>query len=528
MIPRFLAIAAVYLASDVQAVAQATWSTNPANGELTNGVNWAGGTAPADASAWVFTNSSTTTLANGFSNYTVDGIRFTTNASAYSFGGNAFTLTGGITNNSTAHQIISNNLTINSAVNFSNAGNLTGELLSFRGALSGSGTITYGAVANQGRLTFSGGSHAGFSGAFIANSGRVNIGAPQSSASADYTFDNGGGTFLTFSNSTYNFGSLSGNGNLANNTADRTNTLSIGAKGTSTTFSGNISTNNNSTINLLKVGAGTLTLSAANTYSGTTTISNGVLQIGAGGTSGSIANTASIAIDGGSLAINRSDNIAQGTDFTTAALTGSGGFMQMGAGTTTLTADNTYTGATFVSAGALRIGNGGTTGSLSASSAITNNSTLVFDRSDNLAQGTDFSTAAISGTGTLVKQGAGTLTLNAANDYSGGTSLEAGTIIYTVNDAIGSGTLTMAGGTVLSGSAANKNDQQQHRGQRRRDLQRPGSRRFIQWKHRSHRGHAPTQHRQLLDLQRRDFQRFAGHGRHGELPQHDPHGGQHL
>ena len=124
-----------------------------------------------------------------------------------------------------------------------------------------------------------------------------------------------------------------------------------------------------------------------------------------------------------------------------------------GAGTQTLSGANTYTGATTISAGTLQIGNGGTSGSLSASTTIANNGTLVFHRSDDLVQGTDFSTAAITGTGSLVKRGAGTLTLNAANTFSGPTSLEEGAIIYDVSDAIGSGTLTMADGTILSAAA---------------------------------------------------------------------------
>ena len=61
-----------------------------------------------------------------------------------------------------------------------------------------------------------------------------------------------------------------------------------------------------------------------------------------------------------------------------------------GAGTQTLSGANTYTGATTISAGTLQIGNGGTSGSLSASTTIANNGTLVFHRSDDLVQGTDF------------------------------------------------------------------------------------------------------------------------------------------
>jgi autotransporter-associated beta strand protein len=53
-----------------------------------------------------------------------------------------------------------------------------------------------------------------------------------------------------------------------------------------------------------------------------------------------------------------------------------------GSGTQILTGTNSYTGTTTISSGVLQIGNGGTTGSLSASSVITNNASLVFNRSD--------------------------------------------------------------------------------------------------------------------------------------------------
>src|SRR5262249_22449467 len=48
------------------------------------------------------------------------------------------------------------------------------------------------------------------------------------------------------------------------------------------------------------------------------------------------------------------------------------------------------------------------------------------------------------------KLGTGTLTLSAANNYSGGTTLTAGTLVIGNNAALGSGTLAMAAGTTLS------------------------------------------------------------------------------
>ena len=125
-----------------------------------------------------------------------------------------------------------------------------------------------------------------------------------------------------------------------------------------------------------------------------------------------------------------------------------------GSGRVTLNGTNTYTGTTTINAGTLQIGNGGTTGALSTSSTITNNATLVFNRSDTLTQGTNFSTAAITGTGSLIQNGSGNLTLNAANTYSGGTTLNSGTLVINNASAIGSGTLTINGGTLNNTSAS--------------------------------------------------------------------------
>jgi autotransporter-associated beta strand protein len=70
---------------------------------------------------------------------------------------------------------------------------------------------------------------------------------------------------------------------------------------------------------------------------------------------------------------------------------------------------------------------------------------IVFDGSGAIT-----ATGIVSGTGTLTKNDAGTLTLNAANTYSGGTTLNAGTISTNSNTGLGTGALTLAGGTVVS------------------------------------------------------------------------------
>jgi autotransporter-associated beta strand protein len=102
----------------------------------------------------------------------------------------------------------------------------------------------------------------------------------------------------------------------------------------------------------------------------------------------------------------------------------------------------------------LQIGNGGTTGALSVGSVITNHGRVVFNRLDNTTQGTHFGSAGISGTGAVVKLGAGTLVLTASNTYSGGTGLTNGAIVVSNNHALGTGTVQVNGaGAVLLGGA---------------------------------------------------------------------------
>ena len=125
-------------------------------------------------------------------------------------------------------------------------------------------------------------------------------------------------------------------------------------------------------------------------------------------------------------------------------------------GTTTFSVDNTYTGATTISGGTLQIGNGGTTGALSTSSAITNNGTLVFNRSNTITQGTDFNSV-ISGTGSLIQAGSGSLVLTGANTYAGSTTINAGTISFSTTGAFASTSgINLANATALlyTGGAA--------------------------------------------------------------------------
>ncbi|MGX5776916.1 autotransporter-associated beta strand repeat-containing protein [Methylorubrum zatmanii] len=185
----------------------------------------------------------------------------------------------------------------------------------------------------------------------------------------------------------------------------------------------------------------TLTLTGSNTYSGRTVLQGSTLVVGDGGSAGSI--TADVETDfnganSGRLVFDRADGLTYA-----GAVSGSGTLEKRGAGTLTLTGTSTLSGGTTITAGTLRIGAGGTAGSVAGS--IANSGTLVFDRSDDLVAG-----GAITGSGTLVKRGSGSLTLTGANSAGAGTTVAAGTLTLTSGTRL-DGDVTVQAGATLAG-----------------------------------------------------------------------------
>ena len=165
---------------------------------------------------------------------------------------------------------------------------------------------------------------------------------------------------------------------------------------------------------LTKAGSGNVTLTGTNTYSGGTTVSGGTLTGSTTNLQGNIVNNAAVVFD-------------QDTNGTYAGvLLGTGALTKTGYGNVTLTGANRYSGGTTVSGGMLT----GNTTSLQGN--IVNDSAVVFN------QGTDGTYAGImSGTGGLTKSGAGNLTLSGANSYSGGTTVSGGTLTGTTSSLQG-------------------------------------------------------------------------------------------
>jgi autotransporter-associated beta strand protein len=204
---------------------------------------------------------------------------------------------------------------------------------------------------------------------------------------------------------------------IVNNASAGTPTLTVGGNNGSGTFGGVIQ-NTVGTLSLAKTGSGTEILTGANTYSGTTTFNGGFLNAGSADSPGSAGPFGS-ATSAGSMVF-------------------SGGTLQYSAAN-----QNDYSARFSTASGqAISI--------------------------DTAGQAVTFATALTSSGGSLTKTGNGTLTLTAAETYTGNTTVNGGTLALIDSGALStSSTVNVgAGGTfdvsalaspyTLSGSASLK------------------------------------------------------------------------
>jgi fibronectin-binding autotransporter adhesin len=256
------------------------------------------------------------------------------------------------------------------------------------------------------------------------------------------------------------------------------------------------------------VSAGTLNIQNAtglgSTAAGTTVSTGATLQLqggitvgvetlsiggtGAGGQNGALVNVSgtnyygglltltaptTFSSDSGTLNLTNTGTITGATFGLTLTGAGSGGMssiigtptgalIKSGAGTWTLSGTNTYSGGTTINGGTLAVSSdanlGGTTGALTLNAGILE-ATGSFTSNRSIALGDISSTfqvdsgqtftvsTVITGAGTLNKSGAGTLVLSAANLFSGGTSVAAGTLqIGAVDRLLTTAPITISGG----------------------------------------------------------------------------------
>jgi autotransporter-associated beta strand protein len=116
---------------------------------------------------------------------------------------------------------------------------------------------------------------------------------------------------------------------------------------------------------------------------------------------------------------------------------------------------NTYPGDTTITTGTLTISGAGQLGSGSYSGNISNAGVFKYASSANQTL-----SGTISGTGALIKNGNGTLTLSDANTYTGATTITAGTLSVSAASAMGATTQVIlnSGGSLLIGASSSIND----------------------------------------------------------------------
>jgi fibronectin-binding autotransporter adhesin len=303
-----------------------------------------------------------------------------------------------------------------------------------------------------------------------------------------------GGT--TISAGTLQIGAGGGTGSIASPTIVNNSALVVDRTG-SLTLSGNMSGSGT----LTKNGAGNLTLSGTNSFTGGTTINAGTLSLagtqhGNNTISGNIlvnsgallqygaardnlfANTSNVTIAGGTFAVGARTETIGGLTITSGALT-------LGSGTLTINGTSAFSGGT--------VNITATAGRINTNGAVTlGSTTFLYDNASNASNSnglnvsnitvSDGATAAFAnalggigrieltanstitvGTGAslnvdwlvdefgsargLTKSGEGTLTLSAANTYTGGTTLSGGLITMNASGALGTtGNITFSGG----------------------------------------------------------------------------------
>jgi autotransporter-associated beta strand protein len=110
-------------------------------------------------------------------------------------------------------------------------------------------------------------------------------------------------------------------------------------------------------------------------------------------------------------------------------ISGGGALIKVGTGILTLTGANNHTGGTTITSGTLCLGNG-TSSNGTLTGPVTNNATFMVANPSDQTLSSD-----ISGSGGLVKSGAGTLTLNGNNTYTSATTITNGTLRLTANQS---------------------------------------------------------------------------------------------
>ncbi len=378
---------------------------------INRGANVSSGTAGITFTSGTLTGNATFAVANG---------------ALLTINGNLIGANRSVTVNATGDMVVGGTVAVG-----------TGTLLK-----SGTGTLTLSGTNSTftGKTTVSAGTLAVTAlGNLSANS---SLGAPTTAANGTIDLGSGGTTatlkYIGAGSSTGRTINLAGStgggivdasgsgalvlsGTITAASGAKTLTLTGTNSGTNT-VSGPIINGSSTAVALTKSGDGAWNLTGtSNTYTGATSISDGLLSASSilvSGSKSSLGNASSAVVLGDTTNSGTLAYTGSSTSYTRGFTVNAGG-----GGFNVITAGQTVTIGTgnIATAGLFAIGGPGNT-------TITSN---------------------ISGTGSLVQNGAGLLTLSGSNSYSGGTTINSGTVSAGSNYAMGASAVVVNGGVYL-------------------------------------------------------------------------------
>ena len=391
-------------------------------------------------------------------------------ASADMIGSGNLRLGGGTLEvNATQDSTFNQAVQVTSATTINADGSNSAVILTFGGAMTGSGALSLNAGDSRIYLTQASGLTGDLT---ISSSGPDSLVAAINSSTlgtGQITLTNGAtlgiaGSARTFTNNIV----LAGDATLR--TGD--------SSGGTITFSGVISESGGSrnlTTYAYTSGGGTaIELTGLNTYTGTTTVVGGKLMVasdanlGAGNillNGGTLNVTGATTIDN-AVAVSASSTIQVDAATTLSGIiSGGGNLAKTGSESLTLTGIQTHSGNVILSAGTLSVAsdanltsgnivfNGGTL-AVTGATTIDNNIAFNVSRSGTIeANAAATLSGVLSGSGSFIKTGSAELTLTGTQTHSGTTQISAGTLSVASDANLGSGSISLNGGALAISSA---------------------------------------------------------------------------
>lgn len=387
-----------------------------------------GGTSGSLGSSGIALSSGTSLIVNRS-----DALSFTQVIS----GGGSFTQAGSGTTTLSNNNSFTGTTTISSGALQLGAGSTTGSVASSSIVNNGtlilnrSDNLTWttpvngsGGLTKDGTNTVTLNASLTYTGPTSITAGKLQTATTLSLPSSDFTIASG--ATLAANGASVSIASLSGAGIVENGSASTGSTLTLNGSGS---FTGLVRNGGAASLSIVKTGSGTQSLDGANSFTGTISITGGVLSTNSladGGSSSGLGASnslpANLLLDGGTL---RHTGGTASTDRRFDLGPNGGSLDASGSGAVSFTATNDLS---FTAAPGARV------------LTLTGTSAAANTLAAKIIDGTSPTS--------LAKEGSGTWALTNSNTYTGGTTLNAGVLSISSSNAIGSGSVTFAGGVL--------------------------------------------------------------------------------